>query len=349
MNKNNFSDLLAELCSLRGISGHEYPVARAIKALLCERGAKVEADRMGNVCAKINGKGQAPSIMLIAHMDEVGAIVSEISDNGLILFKTVGAIDNSTLPSTRVIIEGHPGAVSAAPAHMSAGQPPAKQYIDVGAESKVEVLSMGINIGSMVTFDTPYIRMTENRVCSHAIDDRVGCAILISLFDAIDFTPDGDIYLGFSIREETVMSGAAMLVEHYKPDCAIAIDTVPMRMNPSGNSLLDLGKGPVFQLAEGVMSSFTGNFAHPAMKTALINAANAEKTPYQLCAEYGDWTTDGSTISRANCGTPSAYLSIPRRCAHSASEIMDLRDPLNGISILKQFIKQSASINLELV
>jgi len=345
----SFTELFSSLCALPGISGQERRVAAAVRDELLRRGADVKADTMGNVCARIKGKGNAPSLMFIAHLDEVGAIVSEISENGLILFRTVGCVDQNSLPSARVRVAGCPGAVSAPPAHMAKGASAGRLYIDVGAESKAQVLEMGINIGSMITFDTPFVQLTENRVCGHALDDRVGCTMLIKLFEKIDFQPEGDVIFGFSVREETTMAGAGMLVDRQKPDWVVAIDTVPMRMSSSGAPVIDLGRGPVFQLAEGVMGSFVGSFVHEGVKDALISAAQEAKSPYQLCAEVGDWTTDGDTISRGNGGTPGGYLSIPRRSAHCASEVMDLRDPLNGIDILYTLVKNMNCVKLELI
>jgi len=350
MVRKSLTETLKCFCSLPGISGQEQMVAKVIAQELTERGIRAEVDRMGNVSAVIRGRGNAPSVMLMAHMDEVGAIVSEICDNGLLLFKTVGCVDPGSLPAVRVNVNGIPGAVGAPPAHMagSAGGAPSRLYIDVGAESRGEVDAMGISIGSMVTFDTPFTRFGRHRVCGHALDDRVGCAMLLHLLDQLDFQPDGDLILGFSVREETTMAGAGMLVDRCRPDCVVAVDTVPMRMS-GGTPLIDLGKGPVFQLAEGVMSAYVGSFVHSGVKQALLQAAAEADASYQLCAEVGDWTTDGDAISRANGGTPGAYLSIPRRSAHCASEVMDLRDPQNGIRILYFLIKNMKEINLNFI
>lgn len=348
MTDSDFVVLFEKLCSIPGVSGQEQNVAKAIKAELISRGAQVSTDRLGNVSAVIKGQGKAPSLMFIAHMDEVGAIVSEVCDNGLLNFRTVGCVAAATLAATKVLVDGVPGAISAPPAHMDKGEAP-RLYIDVGAESKEEVYEMGIDVGSMVSFDTAFTTMGKNRVCGHALDDRVGCTMLIKLLEDIDFVPDGDVILGFSIREETNMTGAGMLVDMHKPDWAVPIDTVPMRMSSGGRPLIDIGKGPVFQLAEGVMSAYVGNFVHVGVKKALIKAARDANMPYQLCAEVGDWTTDGDTITRANGGTPSGYLSIPRRSAHSAAEVMDLRDPLRGVEIMKALIKNMSEIELDIV
>ena len=173
--------------------------------------------------------------MFVAHMDQIGAIISEITQAGLLMYKTVGCVDKASLPATRVLVDGIPGAVSAPPAHMASSLDNVLSYIDVGAECKEDVHAMGIDIGSQVSFDTQFTSLGKNRICSHSIDDRIGCAILIILYEYLKASaPEGDVVLAFSVREEATMAGAAMLVDKCAPGWAIAVDTVPMKMNPYG-------------------------------------------------------------------------------------------------------------------
>lgn len=345
-----FVKLFKELCNVPSISGMEQQMARSVRSELTIRGAKVESDRMGNVYTCIKGKGNALSLMFIAHMDEVGGIITGICDNGLLMFHTAGFVDESSLPAIRVRVDGNPGTISAPPAHTSADAGTERQplCIDVGAESSADVREMGIEIGSMVTYDTPFTLLGKHRVCGHALDDRVGCAMLITLFEHIDFEPEGDVWLGFSVREETTMTGAGMLVDRIKPDWAVAVDTVPIRL-AVGDSGIDLGKGPVLQMAEGVMKAYVGNVVHPGIRSALKGAATAANVSCQFCAEVGSWTTDGDIIHRSNLGTPCGYISVPRRSAHSASEVMDLRDALNGVKLMESLIKRMDKVILDFI
>lgn len=340
-------ELLTELCALRGVSGQEQEVARWIyRRLQSLKPDVLSVDNMGNIYATRKGKG-APGMMLLAHLDEVGAIVSRVCDNGLLRFKTVGVVNAGVLASLRVRVGELPGTVSAPPAHTSGGAVSTEDlFIDIGAASRQEALEMGVDVGTQVTFDSPFVRLTQSRILSRVIDDRVGCAILLYLFESLDFEPEGDFTVGFSIREETTMTGARMLVEQVRPDWAVAIDTVPMKVDASGVPLIDIGHGPVFQVMEGVMSAFVGNCAHPAVLRALRQAACEEGAPYQMCAEVGSWTTDGAAIHAANKGTPSGYLSIPRRYAHSPSEVMDIDDAVNAVLILKRLLKNMGGISL---
>lgn len=353
MKRDSFVDLLRELCLTHAISGHEQSMVRRIQSAFSPSD-EIHTDYFGNVYIKIKGSGIAPSLMLIAHTDEVGCIVNNILPNGLLAFKTVGCIAENTLPATRVLVGDLPGTVTSPPAHMLANIPGGTwaTYIDIGAESREDAIAMGVRIGSPVSFDTSFIRIGKNRLLSRCIDDRVGCAILIALFEEIkkcDNTPPGDIWLAFSVREETTMSGAKMLVDNIRPDCAIAIDTVPVDDTHVNDPLLRIGGGPVLQLMEGVMRAFVGNSAHPGLVRALCDQATDKKIPLQFCAEVGVWTTDGHAIHQSGGGTPSAYVSIPRRYAHSASELMDLRDAENALLLLRELIFSMDKVSLNFI
>ena len=347
----NLGALLRRLCMLRGISGQEQQVAKAIRGSLREtRPDILRVDRLGNLFATRRGNGSAPSLMLVAHMDEVGAIVSEVCPNGLLRFKTVGCVNASTLPSTRVRVGDAAGTFTAPPAHTSRGGiSPDDVFVDIGAQSDEEVFSMGVNLASQITYDAPFTQLSENRFCSRTIDDRIGCAILVKLFETLGFTPDGDVTVAFSVREETSMTGAEALAEQVKPDWIIAVDTVPVKKIGAGGRSIDIGKGPVIQLGEGAMQAFVANFAPPPVKDAPLRAAREAGIPYQLCAEVGDWTTDGAALHRGNGGTPCGYVSIPRRNAHSASEVFDIRDAIYALDLLVTLITDMRHVNLDFV
>lgn len=343
--------LLHRLCMVRGISGQEQQVAKTLRDCLLDMSPdELQVDKLGNLFATRKGNGKAPSLMLVAHMDEVGAVVSEVCPNGLLRFKPVGCVNTSTLPSTRVLVGSVPGTFTAPPAHTSRGEiSPEDVFVDIGAESDEDVFSMGVNVGSPITYDAPFMQLTANRFCSRTIDDRIGCAILARSFEALDFTPDGDVTVAFSVREETSMTGAAALVERVRPDWIIAVDTVPVKKAGAGGRSIDIGKGPVIQLGEGVMQAFVGNFVTPPVKEALLRAAQKAEAPYQLCAEVGDWTTDGASLHAGNGGTPCGYISIPRRNAHSASEVFDVRDALHALELLAALIADMRRVDLDFI
>ncbi len=145
------------------------------------------------------------------------------------------------------------------------------------------------------------------------------------------------------------MTGAQLLANRLQPDCAITIDTAPINDIYANAPDLTIGRGPVIQLMDGVFSAFTGNATHPGMKSAIINAAKKANIPIQLCAEVGSWVTDADRIHSAAYGIPTGYISIPRRYAHSASELLDIRDAEATVNLIVAVINNMEEINLSFI
>ncbi len=350
MNRNEFLKTLEQLCGLRGISGQEQDICRGIYKMLEPVCDELSVDRSGNITATMRGVKEAPSLMFAAHIDQVGGIVNYIYPNGLLSFRTVGGVSRKTLPSTRVFVGDLPGVMTAPPAHMESADKTAvwDLMIDIGAESAADAASMGAQVGDGVCFAGDFTALGANRICSQSIDDRVGCALLVQMARELKSHP-GDVILAFSVREETTMSGAHMLVQRCRPDCAIAIDTVPTDDTHSPNPRYGIGKGPVLQLMEGIQASFVGNAVHPAIKKSLLRLAGQKEIPIQLCADVGTWTTDGTALHRAGEGIPTGYISIPRRYAHSPSEVLDLRDAWHAYSLMEAFAADMDNLDLSFI
>lgn len=356
--KDDLKRLLVELTSLPGVSGFEQQVVRRVAEKLQETSDKVEVDKFGNVYAFKEGSADGPTLMVLAHADEVGAIVSEILPNGLLKFKTIGVVSDAILPATRVKVAGINGVIGSIPAHLEMGSTfgivnsQATLSIDIGAASAEEARSWGIEIGTPVTFAGEIAEMgNPDRICGHAIDNRVGCAIIIRLLEElknIDFP--GKVVGVIAVQEETSMSGARIAANRIKPDCAIAVDTVPADDTSNRGSIkFAIGCGPVIQLGDGVQRAFVGNFAHPAIKQTILKAAAEQGIPVQLAAEIGHWTTDAAAIHTAGEGIPTGYISVPRRYAHSPAEVMDINDAVGAVQILKGVIGELGTINLRFV
>lgn len=348
MINEGFVNNLRELCMTHGVSGQEQAVVRMLKEKFAHHPG-LFVDNFGNICVHIKGQGLAPSLMLMAHSDEVGGIINGILPNGLLSFRIVGGVDPDTLPAARVLVGGLKGTVSCVAAHLRNETTRKDLFIDVGAENAEDAKQLGVSIGDSVTLDTEFVFLGKNRVCSRAIDDRVGCAILIEVLENLKSTPLGDVYFAISVREETSMSGAHILASQYLPNCAITVDTVPINdiyQTVPGRSI---GGGPVLQLMDGVFTAFSGNCAHPGIKAALLATAREADIPVQLCAEVGSWVTDADTLHKAGTGVPTAYVSIPRRYAHSASEVLDLRDAYHGVKLLSALIASMDRINLSFI
>lgn len=354
--KHSIKETLRELVDISAVSGFEQDVAAIMAQKLGEYADEVFVDNMGNVYAAKDGGLPGPSIMFAAHADSVGGLVTEILDSGLIRFQPVGLVSLASLPATRVLVNGVNGVIGAVPGHFGAAaenaDPGVAPCIDVGAPDADTVRSWGIDVGSPVAFAGGLVELgNSDRLCSQAIDDRIGCVLLLLMLrDLATRRFAGKVHAVVTVREETNMGGARVAATRLAPDCAIAVDTVPASDTlPGGAGKFALGRGPVVQLAEGVQGAFVGTMAHPAMKEAILRSAASQGIRVQLSAEVGRWTTDASAIHLAGVGVPTGFVSVPRRYAHSPGEVMDLNDAVGALEVLKGVALSLDSLDIRFV
>lgn len=342
--KEELVKLLEQLVTLKGVSGFEQEVVKAIVSIMGPYADEIEVDDFGNIYAVKRGRCEGPRLMLVAHSDEVGAIINEVLPNGMLRFKLIGVLSNLTLPATMVKVGNITGVIGCIPAHLENSNTDRRLdlHIDIGASSAEEVISMGIDIGTPVSFLGDLVPLgNPDRVCGHAVDNRIGCALIIQLFKELassDFV--GTLYGVFTVQEETTMTGARIAAGRVLPDCAIAVDTVPA--DDTSNVLapkFTIGGGPVIQLAEGVQRAYVGTIAHPSVKRAILEAAHNENIKVQLAAEISHWTTDAAAIHSVGKGIPTGFISIPRRYAHSQTEVLDVNDAVLAVRLLERVVK----------
>jgi len=342
---------LIELTEIPAVSGSEQSMARKMFLALKPLADKTEIDQFGNVTATRHGPKEAPSLMITAHSDEVGGIVTSILPTGFLRFQTLGVVGLKALPAANVLVSGHlRGVVGAPSSHLSDGAENDRAkgekdlFIDVGARDAAEARAWGIREGSPVTFFNPLHEVGQGgRLCGKAIDNRIGCAILWQLLSDLQGTPlPLTLHIAITVQEEVTMSGAGMVVYHTRPDFALAVDTMPAADTPDNDAAdctsVGLGRGVVFQLAEGVPRAFRGTLVHPAIRDLLIRTAEEEGIPYQLSALYGHWTTDGARIYSARGGIPCGLVSVPRRYSHTASEVLDPADAEAALQVLRAVV-----------
>jgi endoglucanase len=340
---------LRELTALNALSGDEAEAACAMADHLRPLADSVRLDAFGNVIAERAG-GRAPSLMIAAHSDEVGAMVRSITPDGFLRFHTIGFVAHSVLPGTRVRVAAKfPGVIGAPPAHLESEtdrlrvKPPGELYVDIGASDEAEARQWGVREGDAITFVADLIDLyNSERVMGKAIDNRVGCAILLHLFESLQGeTLPGKLYGVVNVQEEIGSRGARMTTSNLCPDWAIALDTVPADDSPSpGERLFGIGKGPVIQLIEGKPDAFIGTIIHPRVRDYILRTAAEEQIPVQLSAAYGSWATDAAMIHISGEGVPTGFVSVPRRYAHSPNEVMDLNDAVGAVHLLAALVRR---------
>lgn len=344
MELKEINALLEKLSNANGISGAEGAVAKIIRDEIAPYVDEIKTDRMGNLIAV--KKGDDFKIMLAAHMDEIGLMVQYIDEKGFIRFVGVGGWYNPVLVSQRVILHGEkgdiPGVLGMKPPHvMEEGDRKkpielANLFIDVGAHSAEEVEAMGITVGTTVTIDRDYQPLAGTVVTGKALDNRVGCAMLIGALKEME--SKHTIYAVFTVQEEVGLKGAKTAAFSINPDVAIATDVTIPGDSPGierRKAPVFMGDGPVIVM---VSASGRGHLADPRMVDWLKKTAKKHDIKIQI--EVGDGgNTDASAINFERGGIPSVPVSVPARYIHSPVEVIDLKDLQGAIELLRLAVK----------
>ena len=352
--KDALRQLLREMASCHAVAGFEREMVLYLRDALAPVADEVDVDHYGNVTAVRHGDPAGPSLMLAAHMDEIGLIVKGIEPDGFLRLDKLGRPPDALLLARRVWVNGHFGVVGAKAGHLQSEAeqcrvvPVSDLYVDVGATSAAEVDGMGIRIGDPIAYRGELEEFTNgDRVCLKACDDRTGCATLVQLFRELGDTDlDGTVYGVGTVLEEVGLRGAPMVAHRIRPDYAIALDGQPAADTPDASLTRDaavrMGAGPTILLAAST-GSFRGSIAHPAVKAALIRAAEAAGVPYQLCTNLERGSTDAASIHLVGEGIPTASVGVPRRYSYSPNEVIDLNDLVGGVRLLHQFVEEMAT------
>jgi len=337
-------NLLAELVQVPAPSGYEEPMMRWCADRFRAFADEVETDVRGNVYATFRGATTgAPKVMLPAHMDTLGMIVKSIDARGFIRF--VSGTLALAMCSRRVRIHGANGPVlgvigirigygTSKPEQLARAPDEKDLYIDVGCSSPDKAAALGIRVGDPVTFDGDLARLGDARhVVSPYLDNRTGIAALVTLAGHLKSVPhEAEVVLVGTIEEEIGLRGASTAAFRLEPDVGIAVDTVPAGGTPEYD--LDrfpvvIGKGPVIKFTENARTT-----NHPRVRRLLVEAAEKAGVPYQLVAAPPGGTDMGA-MEQAGPGIPAAAIGLPRRYAHSPNEVIDIRDLLGLVTILK--------------
>jgi putative aminopeptidase FrvX len=332
-------ELLRKLSDAHGVSGSEGNVYDLIRKELKGCVDEIREDVMGNLIAV--RKGNTFSVMLAAHMDEIGLMVKYIDDKGFLRFVALGGWYAPVLFSQRVILHGSKGKVTGVvggkPVHVMDEEERKKgvkiddMFIDVGASSADEVRELGIETGTPITIDREFAELANGRVTGKAFDNRAGCAVLIKTLQELK-TPF-TVYGVFTVQEEVGLKGARTSAFTLDPSIAIATDVTIPGDHPGiekKDAALEMGKGPAVTIVD---SSGRGLIANRALVRWLREAAEKNEIPIQVEVGAGG-TTDATAIHLTKGGIPSTTLSVPTRYIHSPVEVIDIRDVENSVRLL---------------
>ncbi len=346
--KERLKGLLRELTAQNAVSGSEQSVASYMKRELEKVSDSVSVDHMGNVFAIKKAAQDGPVVMIAAHSDEIGAIVKSVDTNGYIWFEKIGGAIDALLVGRKVWVGQHLGVIGVKAGHLQSPKERSEvkkhteMYVDVGATSREQVLAMGISTGTPIAYNSPLESFTNSdRMCGKAIDDRLGCAVLLELMrDASP--PKGTLVAAVTVQEEVGLRGAKVAAFRVRPDFAIALDTMPCGDTPDVDFYRELpvgiGLGPAFQFTSGTA---TGFLISPAMKRFLTDTAKRAGVGYQVTTFPGG-NTDATAIHLVREGIPTGVIALPRRYSHSPVEVADINDAVGALEILKTVVKRMA-------
>jgi endoglucanase len=347
----NNLELLRELSSQFGVSGFEGEVREWISRNIRNAADELETDALGNLMARIN-PGQDFTVMLDAHMDEIGFMVSFVEEIGFLRFAPIGGWDPRVLPAQQVEVRArdgrnHRGVIGASPPHI---QTPEEQkqvlrvedlFVDIGVQSREDVLMLGIGPGSPGTLAYPFQAVGIERAMGKALDDRLGCAVLIRCLEYFsENRPDFTLVANFAIGEEVGLRGAKTAAYQIKPDIAfvvegtVAADTpgIPPYKCPAR-----LGRGPAISIGDKSI------IVNPSLVSLIEEAAQGLNIPWQHKIPLTG-STDAGAIHVTGRGALTGIISVPCRYIHSPSSVVDLKDLEHTVTLVIEVVRQARRI-----
>lgn len=338
-------DMLRDLTNAPGVSGFESP-ARHVMQRYLEPYGDMLADNLGSVICRKVGDAHGPKIMLAGHLDEIGFMVTGITDDGFLKFQPLGGWWDQALTAQRVEVYTKSGSVigviGSKAIHIMSPDERTKVYekkdmfIDVGASSRTEVESFGIRLGDPVAPFSPFTVMHNPKLLmAKAWDNRFGCALAIETLRRAETHPN-ILYAVGNAQEEVGLRGAITTTNLIAPDIGIVLETTVAGDTPgiqANEARGALGNGPVILLYDGSM------IPHAGLRDFVIGVADAEHLPYQLdsLSTYG---TDGARIQVFGAGVPCLVIGVPVRYIHTHAAIMHRDDFDNAARLLAAVVQR---------
>lgn len=332
---------LMELTKIDGISGDEQDVCNYILDYVKGKSLQYYIDSIGNLIVKCNSSGQSPlKVMLAAHMDEVGLMIKEITEDGKLKFVTAGGMDSRILPGQhiRVGTDKIPGVIGQKSIHLQDKEERESVvrlkdlYIDIGAKDKSDASRL-VTLGDYAAFASEPVMFGENSLKAKALDDRAGCVILLELLQRVwPF----ELYACFTVQEEVGLRGARLAANRVKPDIAFVIEgttcaDVPGVSEHERSTLL--GRGPALSFADRTSIGDRDLIEH------VVKTAKEENIPYQW-KQTATGGNDAGEIQTSRAGVKVITISVPCRYIHSPVSVLNIKDLENMRSLVEKALER---------
>ena len=343
MEKNDRA-YLKRLLETPSVTGSEVAVATLVRERLADVADEVSTDVMGSVHATLKGAGAAPSVMLAAHMDEIGLMVTYVSDDGFLSVSAVGGVDAAILPGMRVDVHTANGplrgVVGRKPIHLIEADertkvtPLSDLVIDLGLPAKK--VKKRVRIGDVITFGVGFERFGRGMAVSRAFDDKCGVWIATRVMEELKAQggAEGDFIAAATVQEEIGTRGAITSTYGVNPDVGLAFDVTHATDYPGISKTkygdIRCGGGPVIARGPNI---------NPVVFERLVAAAEAEGIAYQLEAEPSVTGTDARSIQVSREGKACGLISVPLRYMHTPTEVVALSDLEDTVRLIGRFVR----------
>ena len=335
-------DMLSSLTSISAPSGYEMPIVQFLKdKLSVYSNLKIEEDVLGNLIVTKKGKTDK-TIMLVAHCDEIGLMVSYIEESGYVRFTRIGGVDNRLLKGRQVKILHNGsecyGVIGTIPIHMRQNSntkevDESELWIDIGCVNKEETEKL-VSVGDSIVIDSTYYEMPNNIIACRGLDNKAGVATLLKVLSLIcDIECDVNISVVFSAQEEVGLRGVKTATYSISPDICIVVDVAHATDYPMINKAkygdIHIGDGPIIPIGSDL------TFAIQRKLQDITHSLNLE---YQSLALSGFSGTDANAAQVTKIGCATGLISIPCRYMHSPVEVVSLDDIQDVVCVLTELI-----------
>jgi putative aminopeptidase FrvX len=350
-------DRLERLVQIPGPAGFEDAVCLALQDEIAEAASATSVDALGNLVLRLPAGEGAPSLMLMAHMDQIGLIVKYIDPSGLVFLERNGLIDERTILASQIEVwtdQGpRTGVIGVRSRHLVSEQDLGKPirlddlWVDFGARSAAEAADLGLEIGLPATLRSQPVWLSDDLFVAPSVDNRAGCATLVELaLRAAQRAREVELIFVWSTQEEVGSRGAKVAAQSIQPTLAVVVDTLPAgdASTPARHASAQVGGGPVIRAQDNRAGA--GTIYNVAIKRQLLELARGAGIPHQIDV-FPTWT-DACEVHLAGRGVPTGGVYIPRLCSHSANEIVDVRDIEQTVELLDAFLQLDSEQALQL-
>jgi len=340
------------LTELQGASGFEHEVRHFMRKELEKYTNEIVQDRLGSIFGVKRGVEDGPTVMVAGHMDEVGFMVTQITENGMLRFQPLGGWWSQVLLAQRVQVMTDQGPVigviGSIPPHLLSDELRARpmdiknMLIDIGADNKEDAMKIGVRPGQQIVPVCPFTPMAnEKKIMAKAWDNRYGCGLAIELLKEVQNEELPNIlYSGATVQEEVGLRGAQTAANMIKPDIFYALDASPANdMSGAKSEFGQLGKGVLLRILDRTMVT------HKGLREFILDTAETNNIPYQYFVSQGG--TDAGRVHTSNDGVPSAVIGICSRYIHTAASIIHVDDYMAAKELLVKLVKSTDKTTVE--